>query len=216
MKSSFRKAYFTLSRSLNPNPNPSLVFICHFLPPRTVSFPLPLLVSHSQNEPFRSCCSTICFSSSMAGGDSHLLSSAHSLENQFKDLRALLEESGGLRDRIRAVVVEIESTGRLMQASLLFVHQSRPVAEVMEESKSKIGVLKERYNQLAEIVRGCPGQYYRYHGDWRSETQTVVSLLAFMHWLETGNLLLHSEAEEKLGLNNSEFDLDIEDYLIGL
>lgn len=39
----------------------------------------------------------------------------------------------------------------------------------------------------------------RYHGDWRGETQTVVSLLAFMHWLETGNLLLHTEAEEKLG-----------------
>ena len=39
----------------------------------------------------------------------------------------------------------------------------------------------------------------RYHGDWRSETQTVVSLLAFMHWLETGTLLMHSEAEEMLG-----------------
>lgn len=41
--------------------------------------------------------------------------------------------------------------------------------------------------------------FFRYHGDWRSETQTVVSLIAFMHWLETGNLLAHSEAEEKLG-----------------
>ena len=27
----------------------------------------------------------------------------------------------------------------------------------------------------------------------------MVSLLAFMHWLETGSLLMHSEAEEKLG-----------------
>lgn len=40
---------------------------------------------------------------------------------------------------------------------------------------------------------------FRYHGDWRTETQTVVSLLGFMHWLETGALLLHTEAEEKLG-----------------
>lgn len=39
----------------------------------------------------------------------------------------------------------------------------------------------------------------RYHGDWRSEAQTVVSLLALLHWLETGNLLLHREVEEKLG-----------------
>lgn len=41
--------------------------------------------------------------------------------------------------------------------------------------------------------------WVRYHGDWRSEAQTVVSLLAFMHWLETGNLLMHEEAGEKLG-----------------
>ena len=41
--------------------------------------------------------------------------------------------------------------------------------------------------------------WYRYHGDWRSETQIVVSLLTFMHWLETGNLLMHTEAQEKLG-----------------
>lgn len=40
---------------------------------------------------------------------------------------------------------------------------------------------------------------FRYHGDWRSETQTAVSLLAFLHWLETGNLLKHEEAEKKLG-----------------
>lgn len=39
----------------------------------------------------------------------------------------------------------------------------------------------------------------RYHGDWRTETQTVVSLVALMHWLETGSLLLHTEAEEQLG-----------------
>jgi hypothetical protein len=41
--------------------------------------------------------------------------------------------------------------------------------------------------------------FLRYHGDWRSETQAVVSMLAFMHWLETGGLLMHAEAQEKLG-----------------
>ena len=40
---------------------------------------------------------------------------------------------------------------------------------------------------------------FRYHGEWRSETQSAVSLLTFMHWLETGNLLMHTEAEQKLG-----------------
>jgi hypothetical protein len=71
--------------------------------------------------------------------------------------------------------------------------------ELLEKAKSQIDVLKEKYKQLADILGGCPGQYYRYHGDWRSETQSVVSVLTFMHWLETGKLLEHKEAEEKLG-----------------
>lgn len=62
----------------------------------------------------------------MAGSDTHGPSSSPSLEKQFEDFRVQLEESGGLRERIRAVVMEIESTTRLMYASLLLVHQSRP------------------------------------------------------------------------------------------
>lgn len=46
---------------------------------------------------------------------------------------------------------------------------------------------------------------FRYHGDWRSETQTVVSLIAFLDWLETGALLMHAEAEKKLGCEPSFF-----------
>ncbi|XP_058076274.1 uncharacterized protein LOC131224861 [Magnolia sinica] len=143
-------------------------------------------------------------------------SSSSSMEKQFEDLRLQLEESGSLRERIRSVAMDMDSAIRLMHSSLLLVHQSLPVAEVLEKVMVQIGVLKEFYGRIAEILRECPGQYYRYHGDWRSETQTVVSLLAFLHWLETGNLLMHTEAEEKLGLDASEFGLDIEDYLIGL
>lgn len=138
------------------------------------------------------------------------------LEQQFDDFRKQLADSGSLRDRIRSVAMEIESVTRLMHSSLLLVHQSRPVPEVLEKAKAQIIILRELFNRLAEIVRECPGQYYRYHGDWRSETQTVVSLLGFMHWLETGTLLLHSEAEDKLGLNSTDFGLDIEDYLTGI
>jgi hypothetical protein len=37
-----------------------------------------------------------------------------------------------------------------------------------------------------------------------------------MHWLETGKLLEHKEAEKKLGLNGPEFNLDVGDYLVGV
>lgn len=139
-----------------------------------------------------------------------------SIEKQFEDFRLQLEESGSVRERIRSVSMEMESAIRLMHSIILLVHQSLPVPEVIEKTKVQINVLRELFGRLAEILRECPGQYFRYHGDWRSETQTVVSLLAFLHWLETGNLLMHNEAEEKLGLDSSEFGLDIEDYLTGL
>ncbi|KAL5546148.1 hypothetical protein UlMin_005835 [Ulmus minor] len=201
MTLAFRNVFTLSSRFLKPIPK----FPFPLLPSRTIP---NVAVSSS-----RSC--SFC-SSSMAEGEAHAPSSFPSLEKQFEGFRVQLDESGSLRERIRAIVMEIESTTRLIHAGLLLVHQSRPTPEVLEKPKAPIGVLKELYNRLAEVLRESPSQYYRYHGDWRSETQTVVSLLAFMHWLETGSLLLHTEAEEKLGLNNLEFGLDVEDYLVGL
>ncbi|KAF3441869.1 hypothetical protein FNV43_RR15784 [Rhamnella rubrinervis] len=212
MKSAFRNAYFALSHSLNPSPYSSLLlFSLRSLPAVAIPSSPPRL----QPETFRSLSASLC-TATMAGGEAYVPPSSPSLEKQFDSFRVQLDESGSLRERIRAVVMEIESTTRFMHAGLLLVHQSRHTPEVLEKPKAQIGVLKELYNRLAEVLRDCPSQYYRYHGDWRSETQTVVSLLAFMHWLEAGSLLMHSEAEEKLGLNSSDFGLDVEDYLIGL
>ncbi|KAK1314101.1 hypothetical protein QJS10_CPA06g00228 [Acorus calamus] len=139
-----------------------------------------------------------------------------SMEKQFKGLLALLEESGVIRERIKSVVMEIESAARAMHSELLLVHRSLPVPEVLEKARAQIDVLKDLYRRLSDILRECPGQYYRYHEDWRSGTQTVVSLIAYLHYLEMGSLLTHDQAEEKLGLDASDFCLDIEDYLTGL
>ncbi|XP_038903974.1 translin [Benincasa hispida] len=218
MNSALRNAYFIFSHSLNPTPNPNafpLILCLHSLQSIAVSR-LPLRISRQQ-EPYRSPrASSFCSFSSMAGTDAEAPASSSSVEKQFEHFRAQLQDSGSLRDRIRSVAMEIESSTRLMQASLLLVHQSRLTPEVLEKPKAQVGLLKSLYKQLAEILRESPGLYYRYHGDWRSETQTAVSLLAFIHWLETGELLLHPEAEEKLGLNESDFTLDVEDYLIGI
>ncbi|KAH9735104.1 hypothetical protein WN944_003664 [Citrus x changshan-huyou] len=215
MKSAFRNAVAlrTLPHYHFINPH------FHSLPRfsvAAVSSPPSSLVSPSKPETFRfrrrSSPLRVRYSS-MTGGETD---APASMEKQFEDFRVKLDEAGSLRERIRAVVNEIESITRLMHASLLHVHQSRPLSEVLEKPKAQVDGLKELYGRLAEVLCECPGEYYRFHNDWRSETQTVVSLLAFMHWLETGKLLMHTEAEEKLGMNQAEFALDIEDYLIGL
>ncbi|GER47197.1 translin family protein [Striga asiatica] len=202
MKSVFRSVIYTkLSfpiRPLNPNPHRAA--------------PLALL-------PWRAAggLSTLSsMASDVSGSNAPSSPTAAALEKQFEVFRHQLDGSGGLRERIRGVASEIESVTRIIQSSLLLIHQSRPIPEVVEKAKGQIPVLRELYSKLAEIIQEYPGQYYRYHGDWRTETQTVVSLLAFMHYLETESLLLHAEAEEKLGLNPVEFGLDVEDYLVGI
>ncbi|XP_073044365.1 uncharacterized protein [Primulina eburnea] len=205
MKSIFRSVIctkFAFSvRVLNPIPQSQP---CLLLPRNVVVFPAQRS-SHVR---------------SMSGGESgiNVLPSPNvrALENQFEELRHQLEDTGDSRERIRNISREIESTTRLMHYSLLLIHQSQPVPDVLAKAKGHINMLRDLYSKLAEIMQEHPGQYYRYHGDWRSETQTVVSLLAFMHWLETGDLLHHMEAEEKLGLKLLEFGLDVEDYLVGI
>ncbi|KAJ3682499.1 hypothetical protein LUZ60_015072 [Juncus effusus] len=186
---------------------------------------LPLL-SHSHTKPLLSSSSSLRFifssTSPLRSSVSDSFSSSAStppspfMEKQFEHFKAQLEESGGVRERIRSVVTEIEAVNRMLSSCLLLVHQSLPLSEVLNKANNHTEMIKGLFAKLAEILKEGPGEYYRYHGDWRSETQTVVSMIGFLHWLETGGLLLHSEAEKKLGLDSSEFCLDVEDYLTGL
>ncbi|KAL9264024.1 Translin-like protein [Drosera capensis] len=205
-----RNTVVAIHRSLSQNPNPNLKSL--------ISLP-QFLSSHPSLPLHHRIITTVRFisaspprmpdtSSAAAAGDE--------VEKQFRRFRTQLEESGELREKIRGVAMEIESVLRIMHADLLLVHQSRPLLEVLEKAKGQIDVVKDKFKRLAGILQECPEQYYRYHNDWRTETQTAVSLLAFMHWLETGNLLMHAEVQEKLGLNGSDFGLDIEDYLVGI
>jgi len=111
MKAAFRNVSpysYVFSRSLNPNP---LLLVFPFRRPETFYLSPPVS----------------CFSSSMAEPPS-------SLEKQFDVFRVQLEESGTLRDRIRSVVSEIDSSTRLIYATLLLVHQSGPTPGTAEHT----------------------------------------------------------------------------------
>ncbi|KAH9327595.1 hypothetical protein KI387_007773 [Taxus chinensis] len=144
------------------------------------------------------------------------LADREKMERQFEEFRQQLEESGSVRERLRGIVADLESVTRLLQANLLQVHYAAHSHDILKKANVHIGKLKELYGLLAEVIKGCPGQYYRYHDHWRNQTYNVVFLIVFMHWLETGNLLSYAETQNLLGLNSEEFGIDIEDYLIGL
>ena len=50
----------------------------------------------------------------------------------------------------------------------------------------------------AEVIKGTPGQYYKYHDHWRNQTHTVVFLIVYLHWLETGNFLSYVDTPKPM------------------
>lgn len=123
MNSAYRSLHLTASRLINPNPISSSLL--HFLPLYSVnagSHRSTPLRRRNALTPFSSSSSSSLYAPMAAGDDQ-----VHLLEKQFESFRGQLEESAALREQIRAVVMEIESATRLIQANLLLVHQSRPI-----------------------------------------------------------------------------------------
>ncbi|KAF9596615.1 hypothetical protein IFM89_012738 [Coptis chinensis] len=52
---------------------------------------------------------------------------------------------------------------------------------------------------LEELDQAFPNEVEAYREIRATSAATGVSLIAFLHWIETGDLLTHTEAEEKLG-----------------
>ncbi|KAF9591520.1 hypothetical protein IFM89_004574 [Coptis chinensis] len=103
---------------------------------------------------------------------------------------------------------EIDSTVEVMQS---YLRERFISPEVLEKAKHRVDKLKDFYSRLAKIHQDFPKYYYKYHDIWSSERRKTVSALAFLHWLETKNLLMHEEVEMKLRL-----DIKIGDYLEGI
>ena len=89
------------------------------LPPRRV-FLLPLHRLSSSSSPTAPPCA--------ASSDSQPPPLPAFMDAQFESFRSQLDGSSALRDRIRAVVSEVESASRAASAALLLIHQPVPLS----------------------------------------------------------------------------------------
>lgn len=89
------------------------------LPPRRV-FLLPLHRISSSSSPAAPPCA--------ASSDSQPPPLPAFMDAQFESFRAQLDGSSALRDRIRAIVSEVESASRAASAALLLIHQPVPLS----------------------------------------------------------------------------------------
>ncbi|CAI5497639.1 unnamed protein product [Closterium sp. Naga37s-1] len=140
------------------------------------------------------------------------------LEAELAEIGAQLEAVAAVRDDLRAAVQRMDGLTRQLQSDLLGVHrrQEGAVQQAVQKARESVPKLQAAYAELAAIIARRPGEFYRFSDHWRSQNHTVVSQLAFAHWLDSGTLLSHKQLEEQLQLPASSFSIDLEDYLTGL
>ncbi|CAI5521437.1 unnamed protein product, partial [Closterium sp. Naga37s-1] len=140
------------------------------------------------------------------------------LEAELAEIGAQLEAVAAVRDDLRAAVQRMDGLTRQLQSDLLGVHrrQEGAVQQAVQKARESVPKLQAAYAELAAIIARRPGEFYRFSDHWRSQNHTVVSQLAFAHWLDSGTLLSHKQLQEQLQLRASSFSIDLEDYLTGL
>ncbi|CAI5461083.1 unnamed protein product [Closterium sp. Yama58-4] len=140
------------------------------------------------------------------------------LEAELAEIGAQLEAVAAVRDDLRAAVQRMDGLTRQLQSDLLGVHrrQEGAVQQAVQKARESVPKLQAAYAELAAIIARRPGEFYRFSDHWRSQNHTVVSQLAFAHWLDSGTLLSHKQLEEQLQLPAASFSIDLEDYLTGL
>ncbi|KAL5011030.1 hypothetical protein ScPMuIL_013335 [Solemya velum] len=138
----------------------------------------------------------------------------------FAAFRSHLEAEQELREEIRVVVRELEQTAREIQTELQAVHQQNGIKNISvlcEKSYSMFDVVRE---QLTKLSQKIPlNQYYRFHDHWRFVIQRLSFLAAFLKFLQSEQLISREDTANLLGVKvdkNDGFQLDLEDYLMGL
>ncbi|KAF5299575.1 hypothetical protein FQR65_LT09380 [Abscondita terminalis] len=139
----------------------------------------------------------------------------------FTSFQDYLNSEQNIREEIRQIVKEIEKNAREILTVLQLIHhensgQESKVSTSCYKARLLFEEVRNNYKKLSEVVP--PGQYYRFNDHWKYVTQRLCFLASLTVFLEVGILVSISTVAEILGVstNNSEFHLDLEDYLMGL
>jgi predicted translin family RNA/ssDNA-binding protein len=138
----------------------------------------------------------------------------------FSDFQVFITEDQDIRENLRVVVRDLEQKSREIYTLLQAVHQHdglNACNKLCTECRLKFTEVRHCYDQLAAKVPN--NQYYRFSDHWRTVTQRLCFLAAFVVYLETEQLIGRQDTTELLGVKLSRdegFHMDIEDYLMGL
>ncbi|EFX84471.1 hypothetical protein DAPPUDRAFT_194468 [Daphnia pulex] len=142
------------------------------------------------------------------------------LATVFAQYQNLLDADQDLREEIRLIVRELDTTGREVSLILQQIHQEdglNQIGELCTRAKLTLSKANEQFSKLASKIP--PNQYFRFNDHWRYVMQRYSFLCALIFFLESEKLALHSDVGKLLEVSIKEedgFHLDVEDYLSGL
>lgn len=124
-----------------------------------------------------------------------------------------------IRENIKKTVKELEQSLREINTTMDIIHLPRPfnVKELSVTISCLFENVKSHYEKLSSQIPS--GEYYRYHENWKSITQQLLSRACLMHYLLFGTLLSTDEAAKLLGIEPmqcAKFHMCLEDYLLGV
>jgi len=143
------------------------------------------------------------------------------MEEIFEQISKELEKQIEMKDGIKKIVHAIDTLIRKGQRLMQQIHSNYKEAnEVCTKTREIFPQLKELFQQLQAIVPN--EEYYRFISFWKNNLQTIVFLMAFIVWLESGNLVQLRDVEIEVGFpgkvesNPNSWAIEVEDFLTGL
>ncbi|KAF8333549.1 Translin [Cantharellus anzutake] len=141
------------------------------------------------------------------------------MEIDLLEIELQLSQETHVRDRIRDETIELDKKLRTMLGLLNKVHSTQPkdLQPLLLSLREILVTIPQHSVELAEIVP--PNQYWRWKDLWTRHIQNLVFVSAFLQYLESGQLLSITAANEVLGMKDAWKDrycLQVEDYLHGL
>ncbi|XP_050693007.1 translin-like [Eriocheir sinensis] len=137
----------------------------------------------------------------------------------FSTYGSCVEREAELREGVQAAVKDLEKTSYAISTILEKIHNAQGIQNIeaiCAECHQELTKIPALYQALQEKVP--PGEFYRYHHNFRGTTHRLVAATCFITYLEENRLPMHEEVAKALGLcthRDQGFHLDLEDYLQG-
>jgi len=138
----------------------------------------------------------------------------------FASFREELEGENELKEKIRAIVRDLEQKAREILLIMQKIHHPTGLVKMNNlcaKARNEFTHVRTMYEQLANYM--SDQEYFKFADSFRFTNQRYAFVAALLVYLETGTMISKEDAAKMMGVSanrSDKFYLDLEDYLMGL